>query len=195
MSTAACIVALLSAIWIDYGWRPLAGGGQEYIIQVPPELIDTLSTDGIESYVPSGVGDIRRIRIVVGNETLPQTPVETPVEPPALGNGAASEAAPPDISNASQTDRGNGKSDTGGGEPRTTKYLGEPSSGDGDAGSEPSRGQESGVPSGVNFLGLDALSLAEVGLGVLAALVVFLVWTHLAMRARYRALLHQMHSR
>jgi hypothetical protein len=39
------------------------------------------------------------------------------------------------------------------------------------------------------YFGFDDLTLAIIGLGIAAALVVFLAWANLSMRARYRALL------
>ena len=72
MSSALLLLLSAWAVLIDYGWQPAGGGGHEYIIQVQPELIDTFRAEGFSSEIPSQVQDIRRIRIVVGDEKLPR---------------------------------------------------------------------------------------------------------------------------
>ena len=67
----ACIAAVL--LGIDAGWQPLPEGGMEYIIQIEPQLLDTLrSGEPIQSDVPSYVKDVRAYRIVVGTGKLPR---------------------------------------------------------------------------------------------------------------------------
>jgi len=70
-STVVCIAAL--ALGIDVGWQPLPKEGMEYIIQIPPQSLDTLAAGEIlRSDVPREVKDIRRYRILVGTATLPR---------------------------------------------------------------------------------------------------------------------------
>jgi hypothetical protein len=67
----ACIVAVL--LGVDAGWQPLPEGGMEYIIQIEPQLLETLkSGEPIQSDVPSYVKDVRAYRIVVGTAKLPR---------------------------------------------------------------------------------------------------------------------------
>jgi len=171
MSIAAYVTAILSTLWIDYGWQPLAGGGNEYIIQVPPELIDTLHSDGIESYVPPGVDNIRRIRITVGRETLPQTVARESQKPTPT---AAKEQPTAPATNYAQK--------------RVVNYPDESKS------SVAHKSGQSSAPAShadatSDIFGVDAFTLAAIGLGVAGALIVFLAWANLSMRARYRALL------
>jgi hypothetical protein len=173
MSIAAYVTAILSALWIDYGWQPLASGGNEYIIQVPPELVDTLRSDGIESYVPPGVDHIRRIRITVGRESLPQTVARESQKPsPAAGKEQPTAPATNDA------------------QKRVVNYPDE-SKGSVANKSEQASAPASHADAASDILGVDAFTLAAIGLGVACALIVFLAWANLSMRARYRALLDQ----
>lgn len=171
MSTTAYLVAILSALWIDYGWQPLAGGGNEYIIQVPPELIDTLGSEGIESYVPPGVEDIRRIRITVGRESLPQAFAKASETPTRSTNKEANKSSPAE--NDAQQRVANYPDESKGTAAHNDNASTEPTNGDAIS----------------QYFDLDALTLAAIGLGIAGALVVFLVWANLSMRSRYRALL------
>jgi hypothetical protein len=173
MSIAVYFAAILSSLWIDYGWQPLAGGGNEYIIQVPPELIDTLHNEGIESYIPPGVENIRRIRVTVGRAVLPQTAAtesETSSPPAAADQPAATTLA------------------TDNAEKRVANYPNE-SKRAAVSDNVPSSTAPSNTTPTNEIFGLDRLTLAAIGLGIAAALVVFLAWANLSMRARYRALL------
>lgn len=96
MHPAPLLVVL--ALGVDVGWRPLPEGGLEYIIQIEPELLDSLQRgQPIASDVPLVLRDIRRYRIQVGNGPLPQEgPLETPMpgaEPP-VANAARQRPAP-----------------------------------------------------------------------------------------------------
>jgi hypothetical protein len=89
-----CIAAVL--LGVDAGWERLPDGGMLYIIQIEPELLDTLrSGEPIYSDIPSGVKDVRGYRIVVGTAELPR---ESPPLPAASAEPAAAavEAPPPD---------------------------------------------------------------------------------------------------
>ena len=173
MSIAAYVTAILAGLWIDYGWQPLAGGGNEYIIQVPPELVDTLHSDGIESYVPPGVENIRRIRIIVGRASLPQTVARESKRPSPPAADEQAKATTPATNDA---------------EKRVAKYPDESKGATvNDDGKTLARASNADAAS--DIFGCDAFTLAAIGLGVACALVVFLAWANLSMRARYRALL------
>src|SRR5487761_1554116 len=66
-------VCLSAAVMgVDYGWQPVAGGGIEYIIQIEPELLDSLkSGHDIFSDLPTSVRNVRSYRITVGAGRLP----------------------------------------------------------------------------------------------------------------------------
>lgn len=67
------LVLAASSVGVDYGWQPNKQGEIEYIIQIEPELLDAMR-DGAEitSRVDPSVHGVRRFRIRVGNENLPQ---------------------------------------------------------------------------------------------------------------------------
>lgn len=67
------LVCLSAAVMgVDYGWQPVAGGGIEYIIQIEPELLDSLkSGHDLFSDLPTSVRNIRSYRITVGTGRLP----------------------------------------------------------------------------------------------------------------------------
>ena len=76
--TAICVVMM--AVGIDVGWQPLPGGGVEYIIQIEPEMLDTLrGGEDLGSDIPPNL-DVRSYRITVGNGKLPR---KEPAEPAA----------------------------------------------------------------------------------------------------------------
>ena len=82
-----CIAA--AVLGVDAGWRPLPEGGMEYLIQIEPQLIETLgSGQAIQSEIPPCVKDVRAYRITVGTGALPR---ETP--PPT----AAPKVLPPEV--------------------------------------------------------------------------------------------------
>lgn len=83
MLSLATLITAAAAIGVQFGSQPLKDGGHLYILQVEPELVDSLSTDGFSSDVPPGLRDIRRLEIRVGNERLPNqgvTALKGPVE-------------------------------------------------------------------------------------------------------------------
>ena len=73
MIGATCVALGILASAIQWGWQDIAQGGREYIVQIEPQLadIDAFRKDGFSSDIPPGFRDIRRIRIVVGSEPLP----------------------------------------------------------------------------------------------------------------------------
>ena len=92
---AIILGATLSLIGIEAGWRPLPGGGVEYIIQVDPREADILLREkGFSSDVPSHLRDVRVCRIKIGTDVLeqidpPQQSVSgtRPTEPFPFGSG------------------------------------------------------------------------------------------------------------
>jgi hypothetical protein len=76
MDAASALLVLIAA-GVNFGWQQAenAADGYEYIVQVEPELLDTLrrgESVPIESNVPPEVGPIRKVRIVVGSGDLPR---------------------------------------------------------------------------------------------------------------------------
>jgi len=73
------------------GWQQLDDGGYEYIIQIEPEMLDSLRAGrNILSDLPPALQNIRRYRITVGNEPLPHEgiPPELIAGPPPAGTDA-----------------------------------------------------------------------------------------------------------
>ena len=83
MNGAALVLATLS-LGVDYGWQPTEQGDLEYIIQIEPELIQSLLEGReISSEVFPDLKDVRRFRIRVGDQEVPrETP--SPVDPPTV---------------------------------------------------------------------------------------------------------------
>ncbi len=82
---ALVFLAATAALGVDVGWQPLDGGGFEYIIQIPPDQVASL-TDGFEitSDVPPLYRGLRTYRIIVGSGPLPRVGAPPlPVSKPA----------------------------------------------------------------------------------------------------------------
>jgi hypothetical protein len=80
-----------TTLGFQVGWKPLPGGGTEYIIQLDAAALDALR-DGqpLQSAVPSEAGEIRAYRIFVGTskdkperQAPPPKPAPPPVAAPA----------------------------------------------------------------------------------------------------------------
>ena len=71
MLSSTSLLVILATVGIQWGWEPGTGGGNTYIVQVEPELIDTFREQGFSSDVPPELRDIRRIEIRVGSGALP----------------------------------------------------------------------------------------------------------------------------
>jgi hypothetical protein len=81
----ASIALVVAALGVTFGWQPSPEDPQAYevLMQVEPELVDVLHSDlhssgrqiPIESHVPASVTPIRNIRVVVGTDKLPRTPI------------------------------------------------------------------------------------------------------------------------
>ncbi len=93
MASALWIGLAVLASGIQWGWQSLPNGGHEYIVQVEPQLTDlqTFRKEGFFSDVPPTLRDIRQIRVVVGDEPLPNQG-NIPAAPATLPAGVS--AAP-----------------------------------------------------------------------------------------------------
>ena len=85
--TGLLVCLSAAALGVDYGWQPIAGGGIEYVIQIEPQMLEALKRgEDLSSALPAGAQNIRRYRIVVGEEQLPHhgepLPAEAEAEPP-----------------------------------------------------------------------------------------------------------------
>jgi hypothetical protein len=74
-------VALLltvAVLGVDYGWQPGEDGQLEYIIQIEPELLDTLREGKVDllSEIPEELHGVKRFRIRVGKGPVPQKGLE-----------------------------------------------------------------------------------------------------------------------
>jgi hypothetical protein len=66
------VVAALS-LGVEVGWQPLAGGGFEYIVQIEPQMLESLRAgQEIISEIPPELRGVRRYRLVVGTGPLPR---------------------------------------------------------------------------------------------------------------------------
>lgn len=92
MAGMLAIVAM-SVVSIDVGWQPLPDGGFEYIIQIEPEVLETMKAgQDISSQLPPSLRGVRNYRITVGNAPLPhegEPPPAPPAEPPAAAPRSA----------------------------------------------------------------------------------------------------------
>jgi hypothetical protein len=76
----ASVALVVAALGVTFGWQPSQDDPQAYevLMQVEPELVDVLQEGRqipIESHVPASVTPIRNIRVVVGTDVLPRTPI------------------------------------------------------------------------------------------------------------------------
>jgi hypothetical protein len=92
MLSASIVLLAFAATGIQFGSEALPSGGNTYIVQIEPELIDTFREKGFSSDVPPGLRDIRRIEIRVGTAPLPNQGL-TVLKVPS--GGAADATKPP----------------------------------------------------------------------------------------------------
>jgi hypothetical protein len=84
-----------AALGVDVGWQPVPGGGYEYIIQIEPEMLESLREgQEIESDIPHFLRDVRSYRIRVGTDILPQEGPPPEMEPLAEEPAAPAEGLP-----------------------------------------------------------------------------------------------------
>jgi len=88
---AAVIILATAVVGVDTGWTTLADGGLEYVIQIEPQLLESLRNgEDIASDIPAPFRGARRYRITVGKGPLPgqdrlppRPKIEEPVKEPA----------------------------------------------------------------------------------------------------------------
>jgi hypothetical protein len=84
---AAALLLLVSGVGVGFGWQPMPDGAPqyEYIVQVEPELLETMANGQaipIVADVPEHVRPVGRIRIVVGRGEPPRQQLVTQLKPP-----------------------------------------------------------------------------------------------------------------
>ena len=91
----AAIVLAMATLGVDVGWQELEDGSIEYIIQIEPQLVGSLK-DGhdLTSGVRPELRNIRRYRVVVGSEDLPQNPPLAELKRRMTADEAAKQGAP-----------------------------------------------------------------------------------------------------
>jgi hypothetical protein len=91
----ALVLVAAASFGVDVGWQPTRDGGFEYIIQIEPELLESL-LDGQEiiSDIPAFLQGVRTYRIRVGTDHLPQEGAPAKIEPADSDAPAAADAAP-----------------------------------------------------------------------------------------------------
>ncbi|MCA9247582.1 MAG: hypothetical protein KDA42_10715 [Planctomycetales bacterium] len=83
---ACSLMLMATALGVNSGWQPLEEGGMEYIVQIQPELFESMRAgEVITSIVPDGVEAVRSFKVVVGDERPPR------IDPPVLRVNSVSE--------------------------------------------------------------------------------------------------------
>ncbi|MFM7846298.1 MAG: hypothetical protein ACKPEY_18990 [Planctomycetota bacterium] len=73
---AMALMIVAATMGVDYGWHKVADGEWEYIIQIEPGLLDTLSKgQALVSQIPPELKGIRRFRIQIGQGEVPREAV------------------------------------------------------------------------------------------------------------------------
>ena len=73
---AMALMIVAATMGVDYGWHKVADGEWEYIIQIEPALLDTLSKgQALVSQIPPELKGIRRFRIQIGQGEVPREAV------------------------------------------------------------------------------------------------------------------------
>ncbi len=71
------IMLVAATVGVDYGWQPREDGTLDYIIQIEPELYQSLREGGeIVSEIHPDARNVSRIRIRIGRDELPRVNVE-----------------------------------------------------------------------------------------------------------------------
>lgn len=81
MVSTALLLAV-SSIGVDFGWQPIAGGGYEWIIQIAPDQVKSLSSGEMpirSELTPAMRKVVRSYRVVVGTGKLPNQGKPLPV--------------------------------------------------------------------------------------------------------------------
>ena len=75
MNAIAALI-LASTVGVDYGWHRATDGEWEYIIQIEPGLVDTLTKgQALVSQMPPELRGVRRFRIQIGQGEVPREPL------------------------------------------------------------------------------------------------------------------------
>jgi hypothetical protein len=86
------LAATILVVGISTGWKPLPEGGYEYIIQIEPQTLQTLSSgQNVYSDILPALRGIRSYRITVGTGPVPREGTPPAAEPTA----AVSPRSPP----------------------------------------------------------------------------------------------------
>lgn len=224
MIGAAFMALGILASTIQWGWQKLDDGGEEYVVQVEPQLtdLDTFRKQGFVSYVPPGLRDIRRIRIVMGTDPLPNegdmypvgltpTPPPQPAVPGTLPAGVSAEplkTSRPHEPPSSKVTLADGHQSADAAGNVAAGNVTEPSSESKTSAAErakqrsPSDGPETEVPAATPLaISLAApprpwLTLLAVAGGLIVSLSgnIFLGWIHWGTRNQYRALVSQLRA-
>ncbi len=199
--TGFVMLMATATVGIDYGWQPIAGGGFEYIIQIEPEMLDSLKKGTpIFSQLPPDYRGIRGYRITVGNGPVPNQGKP----PPAALMPATEKQTDPDRPRGGGTTTPGAIQPEPGSQPLAAQRTGyQESGGSADAPKSPSDGttKDAGaspsdlLPAGFNATGdAPALTLGTPQAAALVALFasvgvnLFLVWVTVAQRGRYRSM-------
>ena len=93
--TGATLVLATLTLGVDYGWQPTEKGDLEYIIQIEPELVQSLLEGReISSEVFPDLKDVRRFRIRVGDAEVPREMPPAPASESADEPDADPDAGP-----------------------------------------------------------------------------------------------------
>jgi len=128
------MLAAALAVGVDTGWKPAQDGGVEYIIQVDPQLIQTLGEgEMLQMDLPEKLQNVRRFQIVVGRQELPridpQPPPKTePAPKRAAGGGETLGSSEKPLGDAGAAGAGTGR-------------YGEPAASSAARGTDDSRGE------------------------------------------------------
>ena len=90
----AALLALFAAV--GFGWQPMPDGSEryEYIVQVDQDLAATLAAGKsipIVGEVPEGIHPIARVRVVVGQDSLPRERLVTRLKPVIASTGGTAD--------------------------------------------------------------------------------------------------------
>ena len=105
IGSAVCVA--IGLLGVEVGCQRQPDGSLQYIIQIEPELLDTLRTGkfNVESYIPDELRDVRSYQVRIGRGKLPRDDLR----PPAKGSSKPAKSL-----NLSPPERPPGSARTGG---------------------------------------------------------------------------------
>lgn len=84
---------------VTYGWQVAAGGQVEFLVQIAPERLATLTNEPIVGELPAELRNVARVRIRAGVGALPRQPLaptsQLPLAAQPIASGVAAGAAGP----------------------------------------------------------------------------------------------------